>query len=317
MGRQIKGSNTETKGKGWAKWKKDPSDPVPVRKLKVEDLPKAPPVVRKFYVEKVVKVGTIRKKSESMKSFHVRTLKKLYREHCMKTTKDCSVDSVNELCDSLKGKDVSETYGHTIYYGGSDVKRTRDLTKESIKEARQKEILCRICPSQKASDDVWIKWGEYYGFKFELNDTKKKGTITIIKEKAKAKVKAKVEKKVEATPIPPVPGPGKSAAAKKEWEEWNKKYGDKSKPTPKPKPKPTPKPKPKPTPKPKPKPKPKKIVKKATKPATTKPKKTLKGTKLTAKQKKHLKDQGYVNITHNKKKYRITPSRVKRGTLLR
>lgn len=76
--------------------------------------------------------------------------------------------------------------------------------------------------------------------------------------------------------------------------------------------------------------KPKKIVKPKAKPKAkptvtrrktiTKPKtaaKTLKGTKLTKVQRKHLKDYDYVNITHNKKKIRITPSRVKRGIIQR
>lgn len=136
----------------------------------------------------VKKIGTVRKKGESMKSFRVRTLKKFYREHCMRSEKYCMVSSTDELCSLLKDKELGKTYGST-------------------KADRLNEVICQICPSPEASDDVWIKWGEFYGFRFDLNDTKKKGTITVIKEKAKAKVIAKVEKKVEKKVEAPKPTP--------------------------------------------------------------------------------------------------------------
>lgn len=46
-------------------------------------------------------------------------------------------------------------------------------------------------------------------------------------------------------------------------------------------------------------------------------KRMIKGTKLTDKQKAHLKDLEYVNITVNGKKHRITPCRVSRGIVKR
>ena len=67
----------------------------------------------------------------------------------------------------------------------------------------------------------------------------------------------------------------------------------------------------------KPKPKAKRTVRKVAAKPKASTANVLKGTKLTRIQQKHLKDYGYVNVSHNKKRYRLTPSRVKRGIIQR
>ena len=234
---------------------------IKVRKISLADVPKGDPGKysrRKgqWAMKAAIKdFKMVRKSGESLKSFHVRTLKRFYRERCKETMKSCWSDNIEELEWKLGDRDI----------------QSYDLSKGGI--------VCRACPSPEASDDTWLRWGEYMGFRFDISKTKKIATITIEKPK----------------PIPvtePIPTPKKTVK-----------------------------------PKVKSKPKAKPVVKKVMKRAPVKPKptvkktpakkvkSTIKGTKLTAKQKKHLKDFGYFNITRNGKQHRITPCRVKKGII--